>query len=145
MEKVTNIEQYLSLLIYVVRADGLVDDEEVIGLRGLLRARCLEPLSDEKLQEIAQRLTSDGPNKATDDELMQAGDGIDDHTLMLLVRDAYSLASSDGEVDAAEIQTVRRFLRLHGVPIERFADIDLWARQPDADLEAGVSILNPVL
>ncbi len=141
MEKVANIEQYLNLLVYVVRADGIVDDDEIAQLQTLLRARCSEPLSAEELEQIAQRLTAEGSAQASDDELVKAGYGIDDHTLMLLIRDAYSLASSDGEVDAAEIQTLRRFLRLHGVPLERFANIDLWAREPDADLEAGVALL----
>lgn len=143
MEKVTNIEQYLNLLVYVIRADSIIDDQEIGQLQVLLRARCPEPLSDEELTRIAARLTAEGPAKATDDELVKAGFGIDDHTLMLLVRDAYSLASSDGEVDGSEIQTLRRFLRLHGIPVERFANIDLWARNPEADLETGVALLSP--
>lgn len=143
MEKVSNIEQYLNLLVYVIRADGIVDDLEVERLQSVLRARCPEPMSDEQLMALSSRLTSDEPFKPSDDELVQAGFGIDEHTLMLLVRDAYSLASSDGDVDGAEIQTLRRFLRLHGVPIERFANIDLWARNPEADLETGVSLLRP--
>ena len=143
MEKVTNIEQYINLLIYVVRADGIVDDDEIAQLQTLLRARCSAPLADEELEQIAQRLTADGPAQATDDDLVKAGYGIDDHTLMLLIRDAYSLASSDGEIDAAEVQTLRRFLRLHGIPLERYANIDMWARQPEADLEAGVALIQP--
>ena len=142
MEKISNIEQYLNLFIYVIRADGIVDDEELGQLQALLRQRCTEPLTEEELAAIALRLTGEGPSRPSDDDLVKAGVGIDDRTLMLLIRDAYTLATSDGQVDVAEIQTLRRFLRLQGVPIERFADIDLWARNPNADLDAGVALIS---
>ena len=142
MEKISNIEQYLNLFIYVIRADGIVDDEELGQLQALLRQRCTEPLTEEELAAIALRLTAEGPSRPSDDDLVKAGVGIDDRTLMLLIRDAYTLATSDGQVDVAEIQTLRRFLRLQGVPIERFADIDLWARNPNADLDAGVALIS---
>lgn len=142
MEKIRDVEQYINLMVYVIRADGIVDDEETSGLFSLLEQRLETPLDDEQKNAILERLSADGPAQATDDQLVAAGKGIGNHTLSLLVCDAYSLAAADGEIHDKEVVTVRRYLRLIGVPIDRFADIDMWARNPERNPELGEKLLS---
>lgn len=142
MEKITQAEQYIALMVHLIRADGIVDDEEQSGLLGLLSLRLEAPLSEEETLAVVERLVAAGPPEATDDQLVAAGQGIDNHTLCHLVRDAYALAASDGEIHGAEIKTMRRYLRLVGIPIERFADIDMWARGPAENFHLGESLLR---
>lgn len=143
MEKISQSEQYTSLLIHLVRADGIIAKDEESVLRRLLSERLVNPPDAVRLQGIRERLTASGPAQPSDADLLSAGHGMDAHTLCHLVRDAYRLAASDGEVHATEIKTMRRYLRLVGIPIERFADIDLWARRADASLEIGQALLTP--
>ena len=143
MEKINKAEQYISLMVYIIRADGIVDDDEQSGLLGLLNERLETPLDEEQIKAVVERLTAEGAATATDQELIQAGHGIDTHTLCHLVRDAYSLAASDGEIHGSEVKTMRRYLRLIGIPIERFADIDMWARRPLDNFALGKDLLTP--
>jgi uncharacterized tellurite resistance protein B-like protein len=142
MEKITQPEQYISLLVYIIRADGIVDDDEQSGLLGLLAERLESPLDQEQTRSLIERLSAPGASEATDDELIAAGQGISLLNLCHLVRDAYALAASDGQIHGSEVRTMRRYLRLSGIPIERFADIDLWARSPVENLALGQDLLS---
>jgi uncharacterized tellurite resistance protein B-like protein len=142
MEKIKQVDQYIALMVHLIRADGVVDDDEQSSLLDLLDQRLETPLSQEQKRAVVERLVAPGPAQATDDELVAAGQGIDSHTLCHLVRDAYALAASDGEVHGSEVKTMRRYLRLVGIPIERFADIDLWARSPQENFALGLSLLS---
>lgn len=145
MEKIKEVVQYINLMVYMVRADGVVDDDEKTGLLNLLNERLEAPLSEEQTREVLLRLESEGPAAPSDADLLAAGAGIGVHTLSLLVCDAYSLAASDGEIHSKEVQTIRRYLRLTGIPLERFADIDMWARNPSRFPELGEKLLVPVV
>lgn len=144
LEKIKEVEQYINLMVYMVRSDGVVDDDEKTGLLNLLKERMETPLDDEQTREVLRRLDGDGPSAPTDAELLAAGSGIGIHTLSLLVCDAYSLAASDGEIHSKEVQTIRRYLRLIGIPLQRFADIDMWARNPSRFPDLGEKLLVPV-
>lgn len=144
MPKITQSEQYISLMVHLIRADGIVDDDEQSGLLGLLEERLETPLSAEAMTALQERLGATGPTPASDQELLEAGRGIDALTLCCLVRDAYALAASDGEIHRSEVSTIRRYLRLAGIPLDRFADIDLWARTNSDNLEVGQRLLTPL-
>jgi uncharacterized tellurite resistance protein B-like protein len=142
MEKITQPEQYISLLVYVIRADGIVDDEEQAGLLALLAERLETPLTEQQTSELLERLVAPGKSEATDQELLDAGRGITTENLCHLVHDAYMLAASDGEIHGSEVKTMRRYLI--GIPIERFADIDMWARRSlDENSEVFKNLLTP--
>lgn len=143
MDTTNTLSPYLHLLIYLVRSDGVIDDEETDQLLHLVEHRLGRPLEPELLEAILTHLQAEGPAQPSDAELMAAGQGLELSDLAWLVKDAYALAASDGEVHGAEIKTMRRYLRLAGVPTERFADIDHWARQPEAALERGLALLDP--
>lgn len=143
MDKITQAEQYKNLMVYIIRADGIVDDNERSGLIELLSQRMQEALTEEDIAALNARLDAEGRSEASDQELLEAGEGIDTHTLCHLVRDAYSLAASDGEIHATEVKTMRRYLRLIGIPVERFADIDMWARTSTTTLQLGERLLTP--
>jgi uncharacterized tellurite resistance protein B-like protein len=144
VDKITHTEQYMNLMAYIVRADGIIDDDERSQLLDLLQQRLQQPLDEAATQALQAKLDAAGPSQASDQELLEAGAGIDTHTLCLLVRDAYALAASDGEIHATEIKTMRRYLRLIGIPIERFADIDMWARASTLQLQLGETLLTPL-
>ncbi len=110
MEKITQPEQYISLLVYVIRADGIVDDEEQAGLLALLAERLETPLTEQQTSELLERLVAPGKSEATDQELLDAGRGITTENLCHLVHDAYMLAASDGEIHGSEVKTMRRYL-----------------------------------
>ncbi len=143
MEKVSQSEQYISLMVFLIRADGIVDDDERNGLLNLLADRLETPLTPAQVGELQERLDAPGPTTASDEQLLEAGRGIDPLTLCHLVRDAYSLAASDGEIHRSEVSTIRRYLRLAGIPLERFADVDMWARFSRDNLDLGQKLLTP--
>ncbi len=121
------IEQYLDFMICILRADGVVDPAERKHLLALMVGGMkLESSLVERYRGELERAAWSAP---TDSELEEIGAGLDDGSLAHLVRDGYGLAASDGEIHRSELALIQRFLRVNGVPAERFEDIDRWARQ----------------
>jgi uncharacterized tellurite resistance protein B-like protein len=84
--------------------------------------------------------------EVSDQQLAAVCHGLDASSLAHLVRDAYSMAASDGEIHEAEIVLLQRFLTVAGIPEERFAQVDQWARQSLALAHRGTLLLErPVL
>lgn len=140
MVKSNRIEQYLDFMIYVLRADGVVDRQEKVHMLGLMvNGLKLEPSLIEKYKT---ELEKDDWEPVTDEQLKNATEGLSPSSLAHLVKDAYGLAASDGDIHEAEISIVRRALNLVGVSPERFAEIDLWARQSLALAHRGTLLLT---
>jgi uncharacterized tellurite resistance protein B-like protein len=143
MEPANRIEQYLDFMLYILRADGVVDREEKRHLLSLM-------VDGMKLQpELVARyrcaLEQSQWPEVSDQQLATVAHGLDASSLAHLVRDAYSMAASDGEIHQAEVALLQRFLRVAGIPEERFDQIDQWARQSLALAHRGTLLLEKPL
>lgn len=128
--------------MYIARSDREVTtgERQILTERWSVNGR----FSSEQIQDFMERLDAPTAPEPSDEELLAAGSGLDPVTLCELVLDAYKLAASDGEVHGSEIRTLRRFLRLYGIPVERFPNIDHWARFSNGDIEQGLELLGPL-
>lgn len=134
------IEKYLDFMLYILRADGIVDRNEKVHMLGLMvDGLKLDPALIEKYKTELDKETWE---PVTDEQLRSVTEDLDPSSLAHLVKDAYALAASDGEIHDAEISVVRRALRVAGVSSDRFADIDLWARQSLALAHRGTLLLT---
>lgn len=134
------IEQYLDFMIYILRADGVVDVEEKRHMLTIMvDGMKLDPTLVAKYRAI---LEAEEWPAVTDEQLAAVSEGLDPSSLAHLVRDAYSLAASDGEIHGAELEILKRCLKVAGVPPERFGDIDTWARQSLALAHRGTLLLT---
>lgn len=140
MSALNRIEQYLDFMLYVLRADGVVDRMEKLHMLNLMvEGLKLEPALIEKYKTELEKKEWE---PVTDEQLEAVMSGLEPSSLAHLVRDAYGLAASDGEIHDAEISVVRRGLRVAGIPAERFAEVDLWARQSLALAHRGTLLLS---
>jgi uncharacterized tellurite resistance protein B-like protein len=143
MEPSNRIEQYLDFMLYVLRADGVVDREEKRHLLSMMVDGM--KLHPELVQKYRDALELSQWPEVSDEQLSAVARGLDASSLAHLVRDAYSMAASDGEIHAAELELLRRFLSLAGVPEERFPQVDQWARQSLALAHRGTLLLEKPL
>jgi uncharacterized tellurite resistance protein B-like protein len=140
MEPSNRIEQYLDFMLYILRADGVVDREEKRHLLSMMvDGMKLHPDLVKKYRD-ALEVTEWPP--VSDEQLAAVCEGLDSSSLAHLVRDAYSMAASDGEIHETELALLRRFLGVAGVPEERFHEVDLWARQSLALAHRGTLLLE---
>lgn len=137
----SRIEQYLDFMLYILRADGVVDRQEKVHMLGLMMNGL--QLNDELLEKYQKELDREDWEPVTDEELKAVTDGLDPSSLAHLVRDGYSLAGSDGEIHEAELNVIKRCLVVSGIPEERFYEVDSWARQSLALAHRGTLLLTP--
>ncbi len=137
------IEQYLDFMLHILRADGKVEPSEKqqflsIMVEGL-------QLRQEVVDRYRKALEETSWEPVSDNELAQLGDGLDPGSLAHLVKDAYSMAGADGNIDGAELDLVKRFLVAVGIPGDRFPDIDKWARVSLEVARKGQILFQPAL
>jgi uncharacterized tellurite resistance protein B-like protein len=138
----SRIEQYLDFMLYILRADGVVDRQEKVHLLQMMVDGL--KLNADLLNKYKSRLESDDWQPVTDEQLKAVTVGLDPSSIAHLVRDGYSLAASDGEIHKAELSVIKRCLKVSGIPEERFEEVDLWARQSLALAHRGTLLLTPV-
>jgi len=130
----------LDFMLYILRADGVVDRKEKVHMLGLMVEGL--KLAPELLEKYKAELDKEHWEPVSDEQLKAVVDGLDPSSLAHLVRDAYGLAASDGEIHEAEISVVRRCLKTAGITADRFAEIDFWARQSLALAHRGTLLLT---
>lgn len=141
MAESNRIEQYLDFMIYILRADGVVDAEEKRHMLSIMvDGMKLDPTLVERYRET---LESQEWSEVSDEQLKAVSQGLDASSIGHLVRDAYAMAAADGEIHQAEVGVVNRFLVLAGIPEERLEQVDLWARQSLALAHQGTLLLTP--
>lgn len=140
MEPANRIEQYLDFMLYILRADGVVDHEEKRHLLSMMVDGM--KLHPDLVARYRQELDQSQWPEVSDEQLAAVCHGLDASSLAHLVRDAYSMAATDGEIHEAEIGLLRRFLAVAGIPPERFAQVDEWARQSLALAHRGTLLLE---
>lgn len=140
MAESNRIEQYLDFMIYILRADGVVDAEEKRHMLSIMvDGMKLDPNLVNRYKDI---LESQEWSEVTDAQLKAVAEGLDASSLGHLVRDAYAMAAADGEIHEAEIGIVKRLLVVAGIPADRFEKVDLWARQSLALAHQGTLLLT---
>jgi uncharacterized tellurite resistance protein B-like protein len=140
-EGLNRIEQYLTFMIHLMRADGRVDVEEKRHMMSLMvDGLKLEPTLMNRYRAALEETEF---TKPTDEELAVIVKGLDPASLAHLVRDAYGLAGSDGEIHETELELLRRSLVIAGVPEGRFENIDTWARHSLELSRIGELLLDP--
>ena len=120
-------EDYLNFMLWVVRSDGNVDSRQKTHLLSVM-VDGME-LRDEIVDRYREALALSEWTDPSDEQLKELAQGLDPLSLGNLVRDAYLMAWSDGVLREVEVSFVQRFLRVSGIPEERLAEIDEWARQ----------------
>ena len=138
----SRIEQYLDFMLYILRADGVVDRQEKVHMLGLMVDGL--KLNAQLIEKYQGELEKEEWEPVSDGQLRAVTAGLDPSSLAHLVRDGYSLAASDGEIHEAEINVIKRCLAVSGIPEERFDEVDLWARQSLALAHKGTLLLTPV-
>lgn len=141
MEPSNRIEQYLDFMLYMMRADGVIDREEKRHLLSMMvDGMKLHPDIVAKYRAALDQTEWDG---VSDQQLRAVSRGLDPSSLAHLVRDAYSMAATDGEIHEKELEMLRRFLELADIPPVRFPEIEQWARQSLALAHRGTLLLSP--
>lgn len=136
----SRIEQYLDFMLYILRADGVVDRQEKTHMLELM-VHGLK-LESSLIDKYKGELEREAWTPVTDEQLKAVTEGLDPSSLAHLVRDGYGLAASDGEIHEAEVGIIKRSLVVAGIPEDRFSQIDLWARQSLALAHRGTLLLT---
>ena len=129
-------------MLYILRADGVVDRQEKVHMLGLMVDGL--KLNEALLEKYKEQLERDDWQPVTDEQLKAVTKGLDPSSIAHLVRDGYSLAASDGEIHEAELSVIKRCLTVSGIPEDRFTEVDTWARQSLALAHRGTLLLTPV-
>ena len=141
MDAMTQVEKYLNFMIYLVRADGIVNTEEQEHLLTLIvDGMGLEP---KLVDRYKSALSAVGTLEVTDEQLAAVVSGLNPGSVAHLIRDAYSLAESDGEIHESELALIRRCLAAAGIPVTRFDDIDTWAHHSLELSKIGTQLFVP--
>lgn len=94
------------------------------------------------IEKYRQELDKETWEPVTDEQLAAVTQGLEASSLAHLVRDAYGIAASDGEIHEAELSIVKRTLVASGIPGERFNEVDTWARHSLALAHQGTLLLT---
>ena len=130
-------------MMHVLRADGVIDRSEKQQMLTMM-VHGLQ-LKDELVQRYTEELDKESWEPVSDEELKALGQGLAPNSLATLVKDAYTMASADGELAEAELALVQRFLRVVGIPEERLSKIDQWARVTLEVARKGAILFQPAL
>jgi len=128
-------------MLYILRADGVVDRQEKAHMLSLM-VNGLQ-LNPELVARYKARIEENEWTPVTDEQLRAVTQGLEPSSLAHLVRDGYSLAASDGEIHEAELGVIKRCLAVSGIAEERFGEVDQWARQSLALAHKGTLLLTP--
>lgn len=132
-------EQYLDFMVCVLWADGTVSPEEREHLfRSVLYDMDFRPGLVEKYEHLLAERSRIDPEEV----IRQVVATMEPVGLVGLVRDAYIMASVDGDILPAEVDVIRSLLKAAGVPEERFSEIDAWGREAVSHVRRGVSLFR---
>jgi len=120
-------EDYLNFMLWVVRSDGNVDAQQKTRLLSVMVEGM--DLRKDLVARYREALALSEWSDPTDEELRGLAEGLDPLSLSNLVRDAYLMAWADGVLRDVEVNFVKRFLKVAGIPEDRLEAIDQWARQ----------------
>ncbi len=132
------VRKYLDLMVYVLKADGIVHEKE----RALLDALIINVgLKDEIIEEYKAKL-EEGSVPDMEKRLTELAENVDAQALAGMVRDAYLMADADGIIDPTEVNLINSFLSKAGIPEERHKEIEMWGRETIAHMKRGILLLE---
>lgn len=139
-KNVNRIERFFDFMLCVLRADGVVDRDEKVHFLSLLVEGLR--LREDVLVKYRRQLAQETWEEPADEELRAISEGLEASALTELVREAYQMAQADQRIDATEVALIQRFLKLAGIPSDRFEAIDKWARESIALAQEGLRLLE---
>jgi len=104
---------YVSALIYMIAADGVIEDEEIVQLRGVLAQF---PNAQDLLDWSIKYFKKNGP----DQFLNQASPLLSDAQRMTILINLADSLTSDGDADPNEQALFQKFLSAWNISEERF-------------------------
>ena len=129
---------HLELLACVARSDGDVSVEEALAIRSFMDAAGTS-LGD--IQQVSLLLDKVDVERV----VSRLAEEATAWTLAEAVRDAYIIASADGEVTNHEISTVERLFELLDLPVEHRAKLHTWGRNAAAQQLLGMTFISASL
>lgn len=136
-----SMAHHLELLACVARSDGDVSIEEALAIRSFMNSagtsvddvQRVSILLDMKAEIDVEGVLSRLASECTAWSLAEA------------IRDAYIIASADGEVTNHEISTVERLFELLDLPMEHRAKLHRWARNAASQQLLGMTFISASL
>jgi tellurite resistance protein len=118
-------KSYLDLMFCVLIADGHFDEKEKTLFNELLDSAEI----DDAIKNEYLNLFKDEKTKDIDELLESMFNSITANFSQLAVftRDAYLMASIDGNIGDSEAKVINSFLKSMGIPDDRFEQIKEWA------------------
>ncbi len=116
-------ESYLDFMLCVLVADGVLHENE----KQLFSEMLDNSGVNSQLRNKYEVIMNDHVSVSSEEYLVQIVKEIDPDQLPVMIRDAYLMASIDGNVHESEIAVINKFLKIIGMPDERFEEIREWA------------------
>lgn len=135
----TAAEKYLKFILCVTWADGKVVEEEITLFELLLNNSGVDPVIDEECRSYLQ---PDHPIDI-DDTLRAVAEDMELPRLPQFIQDGYLMASSNSDLNPAQIEAMDKFMSLCGVESDNFEDIHQWAIDGLDHMTKGVELLAP--
>jgi uncharacterized tellurite resistance protein B-like protein len=136
-----SMNNHLELLACVARADGEVSVEEALALKSFMESAGMPEVA---VSRVAALLRGD-ESIDVDAVVGSFARAATPWMLAEAIRDAYVIASVDGEVDASEISLVEKIFDLAGIPSEHRMKLHRWARNAAMQQLLGMTYLTATL
>ena len=130
-------EKYLTIMAGVLLADGKVTEEENSLFQNMMKQVGLNV----ELQDYFQKLLSEKTTISTD-KLLEISKGMDKYLLLWIIKDAFYIALSDGEISDEEIQFLKQFLEKCNIDMNKIEAILDWGEEAVEHLKHGYFILS---
>ncbi len=129
---------YIDFLLSVILSDGIVKTEEIGYFLKIINLWESDQTSREQIQ---RKLLKTEP---IDIEKLIAyiAESYDSMLLLSLMKDAYAIAKSDGEISQSEIELINSLLNSAKVPKENWKQIQLWAEEYLYVMERGLLLFT---
>ena len=132
---------HLELLACVARSDGDVSVEEALAIRSFMDSA---GTSLEDVQRVSMLLDVKS-DIDVESVLARLAKECTAWSLAEAIRDAYIIASADGEVTKHEISTVERLFELLNLTMEHRAKLHRWARNAASQQLLGMTFISASL
>jgi hypothetical protein len=132
---------HLELLACVARSDGDVSIEEALAIRSFMDSA---GTALDEVQRVCILLDMNH-EVDVDDVVRRLAKECTAWSLAEAIRDAYIIASADGEVTHHEISTVERLFEILRLPFEHRAKLHRWARNAASQQLLGMTFISASL
>jgi len=92
-------------MVKIMLADGVIDDNEKIIVRKIINKFGKNDLTESELGEYIRKVEKDNENVTT--YLEKIGSSLNEHGKEIIIKCAFSVAASDGNVDKTELDLIQ--------------------------------------